>query len=130
MDELVRSTAPLFRAIIHFIGVVGPLYAQVAILLYNVGRLLPWNLLQAVLGFGICFFGGGYCASIAAVEAFTLTGWVTTRAALMDVYEEVQAARNSTRGRECARYGRSRMRQSGKMWGLKPSGALNTSSAI
>ena len=37
--------------------------------LYEIGNKLPWDILQAVIGLGLCFFGGGYCASIAAVEA-------------------------------------------------------------
>jgi len=88
LAQYVQMAAPAIKVLTQFIATVGPLYVQAGLFLYNLGSALPWNLLQALLGLGLCFFGGGYCASIAAVEAFALTGWVTTRAALVDVYEE------------------------------------------
>lgn len=89
LAQYVQMAAPAIKVLTQFIATVSPLYVQAGLFLYNLGSALPWNLLQALLGLGLCFFGGGYCASIAAVEAFALTGWVTTRAALVDVYEEV-----------------------------------------
>ncbi|EOD38834.1 hypothetical protein EMIHUDRAFT_122162 [Emiliania huxleyi CCMP1516] len=68
------------------IATIAPFYIMAAKKLYEIGNKLPWDILQAVIGLGLCFFGGGYCASIAA--AFALTGWPTTRQALIDVYEE------------------------------------------
>ena len=48
---------------------------------------MPWDLVQALVGLGLCF-GGKYCASIAAAEAFYLTGWAT-RGALGQIYTEI-----------------------------------------
>ena len=52
---------------------------------------MPWDLVQALVGLGLCFFGGKYCASIAAAEAFYLTGWYerTTRFTLGQIYTEI-----------------------------------------
>ena len=38
-------------------------------------EILPKNLLQALFGVALCFFGGTYVASIAAIEAFRQMGW-------------------------------------------------------
>jgi len=38
--------------------------------LYKIYKILPVNLLQAIFGIGLCFFGGIYFMSIAAAEAF------------------------------------------------------------
>jgi len=86
--EWLKKAAPAIRAISQAIATIAPFYIMAAKKLYEIGNKLPWDILQAVIGLGLCFFGGGYCASIAAVEAFALTGWPTTRQALIDVYEE------------------------------------------
>lgn len=36
---------------------------------YAICRFLPWNTLQMIFGLGLCFFGGVYFVTIAAVEA-------------------------------------------------------------
>ncbi|EOD13876.1 hypothetical protein EMIHUDRAFT_311223 [Emiliania huxleyi CCMP1516] len=94
--EWLKKAAPAIRAISQAppspgafgraIATIAPFYIMAAKKLYEIGNKLPWDILQAVIGLGLCFFGGGYCASIAA--AFALTGWPTTRQALIDVYEE------------------------------------------
>ena len=56
-----------------------PLYYKAGVLIYKFLSALPWELFEALMGLGLCFFGGGYCASIAAVEAFRMTGWATTK---------------------------------------------------
>ena len=38
----------------------------------KVYQQLPLELLQALFGGGLCFFGGAYCTSIAAVEVTAL----------------------------------------------------------
>ena len=60
---------------------------QLGVYTYDV---LPIDLFNACLGLGLCFCGGPYAASIAAVEAFRMTGWEQTRAALIDVREEMK----------------------------------------
>mmetsp|Transcript_21507 Transcript_21507/g.38569 ORF Transcript_21507/g.38569 Transcript_21507/m.38569 type:complete len:426 (+) Transcript_21507:86-1363(+) len=46
------------------------IYAFIVQQLYRVYKILPMNLLQAIFGIGLCFFGGIYFMSIAAAEAF------------------------------------------------------------
>ena len=79
--------------VIHFIG---PLYVQIAFRIVELCRTLPLDIVQALTGLGLCFFGGAYCASIAAVEAFMLVGWATTRSALEDVYEDILLIREAS----------------------------------
>ena len=78
---------PVVNILISIFNVVGPLYVKLAMWIYTFLNWLPWDLFQATLGLGLCFFGGGYCASIAACEAFAMTGWPVTRRHLVDVYE-------------------------------------------
>ena len=73
------------------ITVVGPVYIRLFSLIYAFLAALPYDLFQAAMGLGLCFFGGGYCASIAAAEAFYMTGWSTTQQQLQHIYEEAVA---------------------------------------
>ncbi len=78
---------PFVNISITVLNIVGPLYVKAAVLIYNFLNSLPLELFRACLGLGLCFFGGSYCASIAACEAFYALGWPTTRRYLEDVYE-------------------------------------------
>lgn len=70
------------------LDVVGPLYITLGKLCVWLYHTLPMDLFQALLGLALCFFGGAYCSSIAAVEAFNLAGWSTTRAALEEIWQD------------------------------------------
>ena len=91
----LKQAAPAITLMWKFINLVAPLYALMWAVCVRVYETLPVELLEALMGLGMCFAGGAYCTSIAAIEAFRLTGWHTTRRALQDVYAEaknIQAA--------------------------------------
>ena len=71
LAELLLKARPIITpavvVLIKVVNVVGPLYVGLFTLIYKFLAALPWDLFQAAMGLGLCFFGGGYCASIAAV---------------------------------------------------------------
>lgn len=87
----LKRFEPAINALASALVVVGPVYVRIAELLYSAYHTLPMDLIEALVGLGMCFFGGAYCASIAAVEAFLIVGWDTTSAALLDIYDDVQS---------------------------------------
>jgi len=93
--EFLKQAGPILVPVVNMaivvINVVGPLYIKAGVAIYTFLTWLPWDLLQATIGFGLCFFGGGYCASIAACEAFAMTGWPVTKRHLIEVYESASA---------------------------------------
>ena len=89
LARLLLQFAPLIRAIMMVLSVVAPIYLKAFQLLHAIIKVMPWDLVQALVGLGLCFFGGKYCASIAAAEAFYLTGWARTRGALGQIYTEI-----------------------------------------
>ena len=95
LAEYIRMATPILTPVIvvliKVLNVVGPLYIKLFSLLYKLLSMLPWDLFQAAMGLGLCFFGGGYLASIAAAEAFYAFGWSTTRAQLELIYEDALA---------------------------------------
>ena len=79
LARLLLQFAPVIRILMAILSVVAPIYLKVFQLLHAIIKVMPWDLVQALVGLGLCFFGGKYCASIAAAEAFYLTGWARTR---------------------------------------------------
>lgn len=95
LAEYIRMATPILTPLIivlvKVLNVVGPVYIKLFSLLHTLLSQLPWDLFQAAMGLGLCFFGGGYLASIAAAEAFYTFGWTTTRAQLELIYEDALA---------------------------------------
>ena len=86
---------PAVRAANALLRIVAPLYLALSKALFLLGRALPWDLLQAACGLGMCFCGGSFAASIAAAEAFMMSGGTQAKGALVALYggaREVLAA--------------------------------------
>jgi len=62
----------------------------------KVYETLPVDLLMAIWGLLLCFFGGTFPLSIAAYEAFKISGWDQTRTALSDLTQEYKAYRRAS----------------------------------
>lgn len=77
---------PAIKAVIKGILFVYPYYKAMYEKIYELYSKMPYNLTMMVFGVALCFFGGTYVASIAAIEAFRQLGWQTT-------YENIQLIR-------------------------------------
>jgi len=71
----MRATKPVTIAAIRVIMCVAPLYKALYMFLYKLYQKAPVNVIQMVFGGFLCFFGGHYFASLAAIEAFRQFGW-------------------------------------------------------
>ena len=67
----------------------GPLCIKLFQLGYRLYHELPTDLLSALIGLGLSFCGGAYCASISAIQAVRMSGWDRTQSALEEVYTDV-----------------------------------------
>lgn len=90
LTELFRQAEPALKIATQAVQKIVPFYIWGGKLVVEVYNTLPIDILHALTGLALCFFGGAYCASIAAVEAFVLMGWTTTHAALEEVYADVK----------------------------------------
>lgn len=59
---------------------------------YDVSKVLPWNVIQMIFGIALCFFGGTFLASIAAIEAFRCLGGKQVWESLCTVWTEGETA--------------------------------------
>lgn len=78
MSDLFKKVQPLamsaFVFLLNMSGPVGDAYDKA----HTYIKALPTDILHAVYGFAMCFFGGHFAISIAAIEAFQISGWDRT----------------------------------------------------
>jgi len=90
LGACIRAFQPIVGLLIQCLFFLGPLYMKLVnfcVMLYNT---LPLNALQMIFGFGLCFFGGTYVTSIAAIEAFRTLGGKSLWKNLKIVYADIQ----------------------------------------
>eukprot|EP00928_Gymnodinium_smaydae_P065759 TRINITY_DN48855_c0_g1_i1.p2 TRINITY_DN48855_c0_g1~~TRINITY_DN48855_c0_g1_i1.p2 ORF type:complete len:385 (+),score=114.13 TRINITY_DN48855_c0_g1_i1:62-1156(+) len=65
-----QALACFLKYLVKPLIIVIMIYVWIAKQLYKVYKLLPMNVVEMVFGLALCFFGGTYFCSIAAIEAF------------------------------------------------------------
>jgi len=91
LNTLKPYAEPIGYVASLFIDYVGLFYIRLFQEGYKVYVMLPQDIISAICGLGLSFFGGAYCASISAIEAFKMCGWERTKAALQDIYADACA---------------------------------------
>lgn len=86
--EYVMAARPCLDATMRIMSVIVAIYIALYTLLYKLYLRLPTNAIAMVFGCALCFFGGTYFASVAAIEAFRLFGWESLTANLAVVAEQ------------------------------------------
>ena len=89
MGACFEQVRPFLVQVIKGIRFVWPYYARLYTQGYEIYQKLPRNALYMVFGAALCFFGGTYVASIAAIEAFRQLGWQKVQAELLVVREQM-----------------------------------------
>lgn len=90
--ECIRVCQPLVEALIMGMRLVAPVFFAFYKFLYFLYCVVPTNELKMIYGAALCFFGGKYCASIAAVECFRRTGGDKLLICLKELGANAQAA--------------------------------------
>ena len=93
MVNAIKSSAPLVTKLMVVLHQLSPFFIKAYDTIKWLNETLPMDLLAACWGLVLCFFGGTFAMSLAAYEAFKLSGWDSSRAALMDLNEEFVAYR-------------------------------------
>ena len=90
MAQCLDQAKPLLVQVIKGIRWLWPYYKQAYLKGYEIYKQLPANAIQMVFGIALCFFGGTYVASIAAIEAFRQLGWQKVYSELVTVYGQCE----------------------------------------
>jgi len=72
--ECLHASKPFFEFLVVVIRMVMPGVIWFCKMAYYIYKKTPANELKIIYGLALCFFGGEFCASIAAIECFRRTG--------------------------------------------------------
>jgi len=87
----LAATAPLVAMVVRLLLTIAPYFLWFYGKCYELYVAAPKNLLTMGFGLALCFYGGTFVASIAAIEAFRQLGWKETYAELKIVWAEVKS---------------------------------------
>ena len=73
--KYLEAAQPVILFLIQVVMFLAPWYKWAVMWCYKIYKVLPTNVLEMVFGGCLCFFGGTFVTSIAAVEAFRQMGW-------------------------------------------------------
>eukprot|EP00966_Prymnesium_polylepis_P120064 2774659-Prymnesium_polylepis.1 len=70
LAQFLRTLSPVSTVVLQAVMAIAPIYAWLYGHAYALYKRAPTNIIQMVFGVALCFFGGTFTASIAAIEAF------------------------------------------------------------
>ena len=85
--QVLRALSPVLTVLVQILVLIAPVYMWLYGQVFRLYKAAPTNVLQMVFGAALCFFGGTFTASIAAIEAFRQMGFKRT---LEDLHEVMQ----------------------------------------
>jgi len=88
--RIITVLKPFIIIPIQAVLCLAPLYFWMLNMAYTIYSFLPTNVLTAIFGLALCFFGGTYVASIAAIEAFRQLGGKQLYGDLQLVLDEIK----------------------------------------
>jgi len=89
----IKKCEPVLAVTIWFFSKIIPFYVKAYEYLETFLEYVPTDLLTAILGLIVCFFGGMFPTLIAAVEAWNVAGGEMATAALKTVIDQVRRVR-------------------------------------
>lgn len=89
-SSCLKTTAPIARIVATFLARLVPYFIWAYEKLYALYSAAPKNLVKMLFGLALCFYGGIFCASVAAIEAFRQMGWRTVHAEVSILVEEIK----------------------------------------
>lgn len=91
----ILKAAPAAGILGAIAEVLGPAVYQFYAGLYKIYKKLPTNVARCFYGLGVCFYGGRYPLTLAAAQAFRLTGGSEMVGALETIKVNVRAAQQA-----------------------------------
>lgn len=88
IGKCMRTVEPLLTLLLRTILFILPMYVWLFRKCYQLYQIAPRNVISMVFGTALCFFGGEFCASIAAIEAFRTLGGSNLYEWINIIYED------------------------------------------
>lgn len=79
VSSIINKFKPVFNAVSNVIEVVAPKVIIAYNTVYDTYNKLPMDIIYAIFGLVLVFFGGSFAMTLVAFEAFMASGWETVR---------------------------------------------------
>jgi hypothetical protein len=96
MQPVLKAVPGVIMKILALLHKLAPLFKKLKEAHAWSEKNLPLDLVVGLWGLTLCFFGGTFPLVIAAYEAFKISGWDTSRAALNDLYGQLEDYRRAS----------------------------------
>jgi len=93
LQPYIEKAEPILAYIIWAISKIVPIYLYAFEKIEEYSKLIPADLITAIMGLVVCFFGGMFPTVIAAVEAWNIAGGAHAQECLMVAYNEIKKVR-------------------------------------
>jgi hypothetical protein len=103
LSHLMQASVPLFKVLLTVLNTAGPAVIKLANGTAAVYKRLPKNVIAMIYGLAICFFGGFFAVSIAAIEAFNALGGNEVHAACADIATDLSNVISASKVRTFSR---------------------------
>eukprot|EP00638_Chattonella_subsalsa_P010007 CAMPEP_0117745950 /NCGR_PEP_ID=MMETSP0947-20121206/7667_1 /TAXON_ID=44440 /ORGANISM="Chattonella subsalsa, Strain CCMP2191" /LENGTH=330 /DNA_ID=CAMNT_0005563203 /DNA_START=83 /DNA_END=1072 /DNA_ORIENTATION=- len=97
LADVMKTLGPMWTNFIKFLDIITPIIARIVSVTMLFLDVCPTEILSALFGLALCFFGGTFVVTIAAIEAFRHSGWETTKGAIKVLYDEWEVFRLNSR---------------------------------
>lgn len=91
LEALMTQLVPLLNKLLALIDVIAPYVVKAWATAQTVYAYTPVNIIEAVYGLALCFFGGLYPLTIAAGETFRVSGGDRVKTCLTHIWEDLKA---------------------------------------
>jgi len=88
LSKVMLMATPVIQKVVQGVTVALPHIIEFNKKAYRFYKMTHPDLVSAAIGVVFCFFGGVYPTLFAAMQAFQLTGWESTKAAVVDLSVE------------------------------------------
>jgi hypothetical protein len=93
--QQLRKAAPVIGVVCAGAEAVAPVCWQLGVGIHAFVNKLPKPAIEGLAGVGVCFYGGRYTVTIAAVEAFKASGGSQTMQYLRDLWVQIDLVRKA-----------------------------------
>jgi hypothetical protein len=96
LQPILKQAIPVVLKAIEILNALAPLATKLFEAYTWCDKNLPMDIVIALWGLTLCFFGGTFPLTLAAYEAFKISGWDTSRAAISDLWEQGREYRRAS----------------------------------
>ena len=97
IEKVATQLLPLFNKLLVYIDIIAPYLVKAWDVAQTVYKYTPINIIEAIYGLALCFFGGLYPLTIAAGETFRVSGGDRVVTCLSLIWTDLKAVHEANK---------------------------------